>query len=187
MGDSIVPDGTAKVKFRGAIFDRRMACALRVLEEKLGYELTVLQGCYSDDVTASAGTHSGGGAVDLTAYDWRRKVKLGREVGIALYRRPTIPGLWNEHVHGTLLGDPECSDAAKAQNQEYKAGGDGLVGDAPDPHPALRPDPIEVFDYRLYWRDKMLEQRIRGVKAQLKKYRDKLELLRHRRRKLHNH
>lgn len=180
------PDPNEKVPFRDHTFDRRMACALKVLEERLGYELTILQGSYSTAVGASAGTHAGGGAADLTSYDWRRKVIEGSKIGLAIYRRKAIPGVWVEHVHCTLVGDPECSDAAKQQNKEYMAGGDGLVGDNPDPHADLRPDPKPIFNYREYWVDKMLDKKIKGVKAKIKTLRDRLEKLRRRRRAL-NH
>jgi hypothetical protein len=97
-------------------------------------DVTMVQGGYNKGgVTASAGTHDGGGAFDLTPYNWRNRVKVFRILGVALWHRPAIRGLWGEHLHGIVCGDGTASAGARAQVTEYYEGGDGLVGGAHDP------------------------------------------------------
>jgi len=116
-------------------------------EDRLGYELTIIQGSYNKGVGQSAGTHDGGGALDLADYGWQNKVRVLRNIGFAAWRRPTIPGLWNAHIHAIAIGDKEMSPSAHNQVVAYYNGRDGLASNGPDPHP--RPNPIPVF---AYWR-----------------------------------
>jgi hypothetical protein len=100
-------------------------------------------------VEKSGGTHDKGGVFDL-----RGKLGLAvpkvekalRERGVAAWIRLPIPGKWPLHLHGVDAFDPDLSDAAKKQVEEYKDFKDGLIGDHNDtdrPHPTLRrfPDP----------------------------------------------
>jgi hypothetical protein len=52
------------------VVNLRTWAMLDVARDRLGYRrrLTILQGSYHKTTTASAGTHDGGGAVDLTPY-----------------------------------------------------------------------------------------------------------------------
>lgn len=141
------------VEFRGKRVDKMTRAALLQVEKKLGYRLTIVQGSYNaGGVTASAGTHDGGGVVDLTAYDWERKVLALRQVGFAAWYRPARPGLWNAHIHAVLVGNARLSADARDQVTEYLAGDDGLAGSGKDPHtrayvnvrfqyPPLKPTP----------------------------------------------
>ena len=110
--------------------------ALLDVEARLGYELTIVQGSFNaGGVAASAGTHDGGGAVDLSAWDHENKVREMRRAGFACWYRPTIPGLWNEHCHAILIGDRLLSAGAKMQVAEYLRGENGLANHAPDDGP----------------------------------------------------
>lgn len=109
----------------------------------------VVQGSYNrGGVTQSAGTHDGGGAVDLSTYGWgdlRDKkwiVKQGRLAGFAAYLRPTLPGEWSEHVHAIAIGDGEMSSGAREQVRDYYAGRNALANNAPDPDPRVKPIPV---------------------------------------------
>jgi endonuclease/exonuclease/phosphatase family metal-dependent hydrolase len=96
--------------------------------------VTMVQGGYNrGGVAASAGTHDGGGAFDITAFNWKNRVKVFRLLGMAIWRRPTIRGLWSEHIHGIVCGDGTASRGAKGQVTEFYNGGDGLQGSAKDP------------------------------------------------------
>jgi LysM repeat protein len=97
--------------------------------------LQPIQGCYSGSVTASKGTHDGGGVYDIEAdglslTDYRMVVNAGRKAGLVTF------GRWwtgNHHVH---LIDPECPDLApeaEDQMEQYRRGETGLVGYDPDP------------------------------------------------------
>ena len=118
--------------------------ALIEAEKRLGYPLTIVQGSYNaGGVGASAGTHDGGGAVDLAPYDWAHKVRVMRAVGFAAWHRPTIPGVWNEHIHCILVSDAKASPAAKAQIVDYRNHRDGLAGHGFDN--TWHPNPIPEF------------------------------------------
>lgn len=175
MSESVpVPDPFEKVTYGGKLMDRKTMVGLQVAEQRLGYTLTITQGCYNPgDVSSSAGTHDGGGVVDLAPYEADRKVRVLRDLGWAAWRRPTIPGLWPEHVHAVMIGHGRLSEAAQAQVQEYRAGGDGLAGSKPDPDP-YRPSPLPIFDYRAALRDERLRERIAGLRARIKTLRDRI-------------
>jgi hypothetical protein len=121
--------------------------ALLDVEKRLGYELTVVQGSFNaGGVAASAGTHDGGGAVDLSAWDHVNKVREMRRAGFAAWYRPTIPGLWNEHIHAVLIGDRLLSAGAKAQVADYLAGRNGLANHGADDGPR------DFVSHRYQWR-----------------------------------
>jgi hypothetical protein len=123
-----MPDPYERITFRGKTVNRRTAAMLSVMEQRLGYELTLVQGSYNaGGVAASAGTHDGGGAVDLAPFDWRNKCHVGREVGFDIWHRLPSQGPWSEHNHGIAAGDREASSGAKVQETEYNEGLDGLA------------------------------------------------------------
>jgi hypothetical protein len=132
-----------RVYHNGKLVNERTADMLTRAEARLGYELTIIQGSYNTSVGASGGTHDGGGAVDLSAYDWQRKVRVLRDLGFAAWYRPTLPGEWNEHIHAIAIGDPELSSAARYQVSEYYAGRNGLANRGADW--GYRPSPIPVW------------------------------------------
>ncbi len=94
---------------------------------------------------ASAGTHDGGGVVDLIPFDWQRKVRVLRSIGFAAWHRPAISGLWNEHIHAVLIDHGRLSPPAKNQVIAYLNGRDGLKSNLPDTF--WRPSPIPRFHY----------------------------------------
>lgn len=132
----------------GKVLNTRTADMLALWQFNCLTNFYVLQGSYNKGgVTQSAGTHDGGGAVDISVYGWsdeftRHVVLEGRKVGFAVWYRPTIRNLWTEHLHGIAIGDPELSSGARGQVSEYYAGGDGLVGGSRDTGPRLSPIPV---------------------------------------------
>lgn len=126
--------------------DWKTRSALEEAERRLGYRLTIVQGSYNaGGVRQSAGTHDGGGVVDLLAWDWKHKVRVLRAIGFAAWYRPAVPGLWGAHIHAVLVDHGRLSASAAAQVAAYRAGRDGLKGNRVDTF--WRPDPIPVFDY----------------------------------------
>lgn len=124
--------------------DRITDAALKAAESRLGYSLTLLQGSYNaGGVGASAGTHDGGGAVDLAPWDWQNKVHAMRSVGFAAWHRPAIKGLWVEHIHCILVGNAKLSSSAAQQVDQYRRHRDGLANQGPDN--TWHPSPIPVF------------------------------------------
>lgn len=98
----------------------------------------LLQGSYSGSVGASAGTHDGGGAIDLSVAGLspaarERLVRALREAGFAAWLRRT-PTFSIDHVHAIAVGDPDLPPAARSQVRDYFQGRDGLKGRRRDPH-----------------------------------------------------
>ena len=126
--------------------DWKTRAALEEAQALLGYPLTVVQGSYNHGgVSASAGTHDGGGVVDLLAWDWQRKVKALRKVGFAAWYRPPVRGLWGPHIHAVLIDHGKLAPVAARQVTAYRNGRDGLRSNLPDRF--WRPSPIPVFHY----------------------------------------
>lgn len=139
-------DRYAKTKHDGKVVDKYTAYNLVLAEKRLGYPLTVVQGSYNKGgVSASSGTHDGGGAVDLAPFDWKRKVRVLRELGFAAWHRPAIRGLWGEHIHAILIGNTKASRGAKSQVASYKAHRNGLANNAVDN--SWHPSPIKDAAY----------------------------------------
>ena len=140
----------------GHTIDQITNYALFAMEKRLGYNpgsLTVLQGSYNKGgVSASAGTHDGGGAVDLSPVNWQEKVHAARAVGFAAWHRPAIPGLWGEHIHMILIGNAKLSPAAAAQVTDYRNHRNGLADHAADN--TWHPDPIPTFHMPKYAQEK---------------------------------
>lgn len=113
-------DAFEHVIFRGKLMDNKTKAFLMEMEAKLDYELTVVQGCYNPGgVAASGGTHDGGGVVDLAAFDWAHKVRVGADLGAFIYHRVAIPGLWGEHVHMGIRDHGRLSDSAQRQQGDW--------------------------------------------------------------------
>lgn len=133
----------------GKTVNQRTADMLDMWQFNALRDFYVVQGSYNaGGVSASAGTHDGGGAVDLSTYGWgdlgdkKWIVKQGRLAGFAAWLRPYLPGEWNEHVHAIAIGDGEMSSGARSQVSDYYAGRNGLANHAADPDPRVKPIPV---------------------------------------------
>lgn len=148
-------DPYALTKHDGNTVDEITHQALLAVEKRLGYTLTVLQGSYQaldgkgNDVSSSAGTHDGGGVVDLAPYDWENKVRKLRAAGFAAWHRPELwrngVRIWGEHIHAVLIGNKKLAPSAAAQVVDYLADPprDGLAGHMIDK--TWHPSPPVVF------------------------------------------
>lgn len=179
------PSATARVIFRGVEVDYKTRAFLQVMERRLGYELTIVQGSYSTAVEQSGGTHAGGGVVDLAPFDHKRKVRVARDLGAAVWyrglrRRADGSILWRPHIHLVIIGHQTLSVEAKAQVVKYLSGQDGLAGSRPDPNP-YRPVPAPPpFNYRLSNRDDALRLRILDMKGRVRTLQDRISAARSR-------
>ena len=107
-------------------------------------DFNIIQGSYNGGgVAASAGTHDGGGAADITSFNWENRVKVLRILGAAAWYRPARRNLWSAHIHLIVCGDGTVSRGAAVQVQEYYNGQDGLAGSGRDPH--WRPKELPVL------------------------------------------
>lgn len=144
-----------RVTWRGVTLNARTRDALRWAERRWqrnnpGLSITPVQGSYNKGgVSASGGTHDGGGAVDirtrnLTTAQRIDLVKALKDAGFgAWYRAPSSS--WGPHVHAIAIEDKEMSPSAAAQVRAFDAGRDGLTGNRPDD--TYRPKPKVRFSY----------------------------------------
>ncbi|PWW52657.1 hypothetical protein DFQ13_11716 [Actinokineospora spheciospongiae] len=140
----VVTAGT-RVTFRGATVNTRTRAMLVEAERLLNRQLVITQGSYNPggDPT-SAGTHDGGGVVDLsvsgmTAATRTSVARVLRQVGFAAWVRTPAQGDWAYHIHAVALGDPDQSTPAQHQSGDYYLGFNGLANHGADDGPVVTP------------------------------------------------
>lgn len=161
MTTETIPDPYARTEIHGKPLDWATAQAIRVAEQRLGYELTILQGI--GGAAASKGAHLDGRGVDLTTHDAANKLRVLKDIGFAIYFRETLPGVWEEHLHGMLVFESRTNTRGIApvgfrQINSFDRRRDGLAADGPDDLPvdSYRPAPPAVFtlaDYRASFKE----------------------------------
>ncbi|WP_216209299.1 peptidoglycan-binding domain-containing protein [Amycolatopsis aidingensis] len=143
VGNALDPGG--RVTYHGALMNSRTKAMLVEAERLLGRQLGITQGSYNPGgVGGSAGTHDGGGALDIsvagmsagTRTDVARKL---RQVGFAAWVRTPSQGPWGYHIHAIALADTDQSPAAQHQAGDYYLGYNGLANRAPDDGPVVTP------------------------------------------------
>jgi len=143
-------DPYERISWRGVTANRRTVEMLEITERRGLMSLAPLripQGSYTSGVSASAGTHSGGGALDISVRDLTtaerdRVVRELRETSFAAWYRPYLAGVWPAHIHAIAIGDKEMSAAAAEQVVQYRNGQNGLANHGPDNGPDV---PIHVY------------------------------------------
>ena len=126
------PEEYRRVKGEGWTINQRTLVMLTHAQELYGGELeltghAITQGSYSNAVSASFGTHSGGGAVDLSVLrrgtytvlwdDIEPLLRSLRVAGFAAWLRE-YGELYTDspiHIHAIAIGDQELSEAAENQ------------------------------------------------------------------------
>lgn len=141
----------------GKPIDNATLYALIEAERILGYPLSVMQGI--GGAAASGGTHLLGRAVDLSDWDAKRKVRVLRDLGFAVWYRAELPGVWGPHVHAVNIFESRSNTkgiawAAFDQIRKYDAGQDGLAGSSRDSNP-YRPSPPAVYTLAEFREDVM--------------------------------
>lgn len=131
-----------RVTFTGRTVNERTKDMLIEAEKLLGFPIVLSQGSYNPGgVGASAGTHDGGGTVDVsvsslsTQQRWRT-VEAMRTVGFAAWLRNPNQGSWPYHIHAVSVGDTDLSISARNQVADFYVGKNGLASHAPDDTPA---------------------------------------------------
>jgi hypothetical protein len=117
---------------------------LKQAEALSGQTITLSQGSYNSGVSASAGTHDGGGVVDIASSNSALCQAL-RKVGFAAWIRTPSQG-FAYHIHACAIGDREMASGAKNQVQSYFDGRNGLAGNGSDTNPP-RPWPAWANKY----------------------------------------
>lgn len=108
---------------------------------KLGQneQVVAFQYAYNSSVSASAGTHGGGGAFDHRKGDDAETI-IWRECGVADWQRGSPEDTaFDDHNHGIWQGCPHLSGDASGQVTQYKQGCNGLASWGPDQSPHVAP------------------------------------------------
>lgn len=139
LGNEIVVG--PKVTVDGKTVNQRTADMLATAEGRAWWDLKLTQGSYNTGVDASAGTHDGGGAIDIsvdgmTAENRTNVVRALREVGFAAWERTPAQG-FEPHIHAVAVSDTDLSTAARQQVGDYYEGRNGLASGAADDGPQV--------------------------------------------------
>ncbi|QFG22300.1 peptidoglycan-binding protein [Actinomadura sp. WMMB 499] len=132
-----------RVSTRGVVLNTRTRDMLAEAERLLDRRLVLEQGSYNPggDPT-SAGTHDGGGAVDISVRGMNAAARTAvarelRRVGFAAWVRSPAQGDWPWHVHAVAISDTDLSSPAQHQVGDYYLGLNGLANRGPDDGPKV--------------------------------------------------
>lgn len=136
-----VSAGSRTRTYGGKQVNARTRDMLAAADAMLSWNLALDQGSYSTSDPTSAGTHDGGGAVDVTVTGlsttqrWET-VRALRTVGFAAWLRDPSQADWPYHIHAVAVADPDLSTPAANQIHDYYFGLNGLATHAADDTPA---------------------------------------------------
>ena len=163
---NVVRIGSRHDRYGSKRVNTRTRLMLAAADRTLPGTLQVTQGSYcvlekSGCAKASAGTHDGGGSIDLKASSlsktqrWRT-VQALRRVGFAAWLR--VPsqcgGCWPTHIHAVAIGDTDMWQknnkyTNRDQVGDYFVGRNGLASHKPDNTPAKYRVPFITWEQYL--------------------------------------
>jgi peptidoglycan hydrolase-like protein with peptidoglycan-binding domain len=135
-----VSTGSRTDTYGGKRVNTRTRSMLAAADAMFSWSITLSQGSYTSADPTSAGTHDGGGVVDIlvssltTTQRWQT-VKALRTVGFAAWLRNPSQGDWPYHIHAVAVSDPDLSTPARHQIHDYYFGRNGLANHAADDTP----------------------------------------------------
>ncbi|MEO6412979.1 MAG: peptidoglycan-binding protein [Pedococcus sp.] len=140
----------ARTTFHGVTANARTKAMLVEGQSHIAQNLVMEQGSYSTSDPSSAGTHAGGGAVDihvdnLTSTQRVTAVRELRKVGFAAWLRSPSQGDWDWHIHAVATSDPDLSTEAQHQIGDYYLGLNGLANRQPDDGPQVTKTAWEAY------------------------------------------
>lgn len=144
----VLTPGT-RVDVDGVLVDTRTQAMLTEAERLLGRTLLLSQGSYNvGGDPSSAGTHDGGGVVDISvdgigSAGRTAIVTALRQVGFAAWLRNPSQGDWPFHIHAAAISDTDLSSQAQHQTGDYFLGRNGLANRGADDGPRL---PIRTWE-----------------------------------------
>lgn len=132
----------SRITYRTRQLNTRTKAMLLEAERLLGRTLTITQGSYNTGNPASAGTHDGGGVLDISVSGMSGTTRTAvvrklRTVGFAAWLRTPSQGDWAYHIHAVALADTDMSPAAQHQAGDYYLGRNGLANRGPDDGPSV--------------------------------------------------
>jgi hypothetical protein len=136
----------------GKTINQRTKDMVAAAEALFGQGITVTQGSYNaGGVSASAGTHDGGGTIDVSVLSLNETqrwelIKALRTVGFAAWLRTPSQGNWPYHIHAVAVGDTDMSQSARNQVADYYVGLNGLASHAADNTPAAYQVPFTWWE-----------------------------------------
>jgi peptidoglycan hydrolase-like protein with peptidoglycan-binding domain len=132
--------GSSTDSYSGKRVNTRTKNMLVAADALLSFGLVLSQGSYTSSNPSSAGTHDGGGVVDIsvssltTTQRWQA-IKALRTVGFAAWLRNPSQGDWPYHIHAVAVSDTDLASAARDQVHDYYFGKNGLANHAADDTP----------------------------------------------------
>lgn len=135
-----ISPGSRDGSYGGKRTNTRTVDMLAEADSKLSWNLTLTQGSYTSDNPDSAGTHDGGGVIDIgvssmSATQRWETVRELRRVGFAAWLRTPDDG-FAYHIHAVAISDPDLASAAQPQVHDYYFGKNGLANHGPDNTPS---------------------------------------------------
>jgi peptidoglycan hydrolase-like protein with peptidoglycan-binding domain len=136
-----VNTGSRTDTYGGKRVNTRTRNMLAAADALVSWALTLSQGSYDTSNPSSAGTHDGGGVVDIsvtsltTTQRWQT-VKALRTVGFAAWLRNPSQGDWPYHIHANAILDSDMAEVARDQVYDYYIGKNGLANHLADDTPA---------------------------------------------------
>lgn len=140
--------------YSGVTVNERTRVLLGRAAASMGWaSIPLVQGSYHKGVSASAGTHDGGGVVDVNVAGLSSSrlftlVGALRRAGFAAWRRTPAEGFDSYHIHACAIGDAQMAPLAKQQVHAYFNGRNGLAGNGPDDYTGGRPFPSWAAKYK---------------------------------------
>jgi len=160
---NIVQVGTRNDRYGTKRVNTRTRLMLQAADAMVPWTIVVTQGSYcalekKGCAKASAGTHDGGGALDIkvsgmsSTKRWQT-VRALRSVGFAAWLRTSSQcgGCWSDHIHVIAIGDTDLWQkngkyGNRDQVADYYVGRNGLSGHARDNTPAQYRVPFTVWE-----------------------------------------
>ena len=159
----VVNIGSRTDRYGSKRVNTRTRQMIAAADRKVPWSITVTQGSYcaletKGCASASAGTHDGGGAIDVAAYTltstqrWQT-VQALRSVGFAAWLR--VPsqcgGCWPIHIHALAIGDTDLWQkdgkyANRDQVGDYFTGRNGLSNHRADDTPVKYRVPFTTWE-----------------------------------------
>jgi hypothetical protein len=135
----------ARTTYGGRTVNRRTRTMLKRAQGlcSRSSEFVLTQGSYNTSVAASAGTHDGGGAVDISVQGLAVNAVLRalRQAGFAAWYRSPGEG-FSPHIHAVAIGDRQMAPVARQQVDAYFRGRNGLASNRADTAPASVGRPV---------------------------------------------
>ncbi|MGH8876889.1 MAG: peptidoglycan-binding protein [Stackebrandtia sp.] len=134
-----VTPGSRDDSYGGKRTNTRTVEMLAEADGMIAPDIILTQGSYTNSNPGSAGTHDGGGVIDIgvnamSETERWEAIKALRTVGFAAWLRTPDDG-FDYHIHAVGVCESDLSPSAQAQVHDYYVGKNGLANHGPDNTP----------------------------------------------------